>query len=61
MFNHEADVISNAATIEFEESAELVASRDASSLTSPGFDDLVHSLHVIDSVNLFTFCSLIML
>jgi hypothetical protein len=38
-----------------------VAIREASSLTLPGFDDLVHSLHDMESVNLFTYCYLSML
>ena len=58
MFDHEADVTFNAATNIFEESAEAVAIREASSLTLPGFDDLVHSLHDMESVNLFTYCFL---
>ena len=61
MFDHEADVTFNAATNIFEESAEAVAIREASSLTLPGFDDLVHSLHDMESVNLFTYCFLSML
>ena len=61
LFNYEADVASNVATNIIEESAEAVAIREASSLTSPGFDDLVRSLHGMESVNMFTGCSQVML
>jgi hypothetical protein len=61
MFDHEVDVTFNAATNISEESAEAVAIREASSLTLPGFDDLVHYFHHMESVNLFTYCFLRML
>ena len=61
MFDHEADATFNAATNVFEESAEAVAIREASSLSLPGFDALVHSLDDMDSVNLFTYCFISML
>ena len=40
------------------ESAEEAAIREASSLTSPGFDGLVCTLFDMESVNLFNFFSL---
>ncbi len=61
IFDHEADVTFNAATNISEESAEAVAIREASSLSLPCFDELVHSLHDMESVNLFTYCYLSML
>ena len=54
--NNEVDVLSNVA--KDVESAEEAAIREASSLTSPGFDGLVCTLFNMESVNLFNFFSL---
>jgi len=54
--NNEVDVLSNVA--KDVESAEEAAIREASSLTSPGFDGLVCTLFDMESVNLFNFFSL---
>ena len=51
--NNEVDVLSNVA--KDVESAEEAAIREASSLTSPGFDGLVCTLFDMESVNLFDF------
>jgi len=54
--NNEVDVLSKVA--KDVESAEEAAIREASSLTSPGFDGLVCTLFDMESVNLINFFSL---